>query len=133
MDITARIQFPAATMGWVALGGGLGSALRWALSDLFAFPVGIWAVNLLGSFCLGLLIAWTAARAQHPSWVLPALGSGFCGGFTTFSTAIFILVDQAVTHQILAFLIVMIVMPMGCALGALAGHYSVRILPKAIQ
>lgn len=53
-----------------------------------AFPVGTFLINVLGSFLLGVL---TGALTHHAGWLSPtakaALGTGFCGGFTTFSTA----------------------------------------------
>ncbi len=76
----------------LALAGGLGSVARFVLdgavqarnrSDL---PVGTVVVNLSGSFLLGLL-GGLALRAVVPeSWHL-VLGTGFLGGFTTFSAA----------------------------------------------
>lgn len=76
----------------VALGGALGSALRylvsaWALR-LFgpAFPVGTLAVNVLGSFLLALLVPFAAESAGLSPALRLALTTGFCGGFTTYST-----------------------------------------------
>lgn len=68
----------------VALGGALGSVLRYAVGLGLAgrFPVGTLVVNVLGSALLGYL----AARGLGMSPVARlALGVGFCGGFTTFS------------------------------------------------
>lgn len=52
------------------------------------FPVGTFVINVLGSLVLGIL---TGALTHHAGWLSPtakdALGTGFCGGFTTFSTA----------------------------------------------
>lgn len=81
----------------VALGGGLGAMLRYAIDrgmtasalrrgadyprgvDSRTFPWGIVVVNLSGSFILGILVGADLA------W--PALSVGLLGGFTTFSTA----------------------------------------------
>lgn len=74
----------------VALGGGFGAAIRYWLDthltrvlmdrggSTWRFPWGIVAVNLSGSFVLGLLVGAGVA------W--PALGAGLLGGYTTFST-----------------------------------------------
>ena len=73
----------------VALGGGVGAALRfivggWAAT---AFPPGFawgtWLINLAGSFLLGWLMA-RLGGAGEPLRLL--LGVGVLGGFTTFST-----------------------------------------------
>lgn len=48
---------------------------------LLGFPLGTLAVNLLGSLLIGLWLA----LFDRPAW-LWLLATGFCGGFTTFST-----------------------------------------------
>ena len=51
------------------------------------FPLGTFLVNVLGSFLLGFLAGLLATRAlPHSDSLRLALGVGFCGGFTTFST-----------------------------------------------
>lgn len=71
------------------LGGGLGANARYWLGELFkarhwsdAFPWHTFAINVLGSFALGLVAVLLKDR---PAWAL-FLGVGVCGGFTTFST-----------------------------------------------
>ncbi|WP_243855079.1 CrcB family protein [Diaminobutyricimonas sp. TR449] len=71
----------------VFLGGAAGTGLRFAVDILFpapsGFPVATLAINLLGSFALGVLVGWLWPAAPH--WLRAALGPGFLGGFTTFS------------------------------------------------
>jgi CrcB protein len=75
----------------IALGGGIGSVLRYELARAVhpaasGFPVATLLVNLLGSLLLGaLVVAVTEVWDAHPL-VRPALGTGLLGGFTTFST-----------------------------------------------
>lgn len=75
----------------VGTGGFLGSALRYLISYqleskiLSSFPYGTFTVNILGSFILGILIGSTIKDAVSPEARL-LLATGFCGGFTTFST-----------------------------------------------
>ena len=76
----------------VALGGALGSLARYALSGWVQhasgslFPFGTLAVNVAGSFIIGLVLGFDAERFLIPApWRL-FLTTGFCGGFTTFST-----------------------------------------------
>ncbi|HCB04829.1 MAG TPA: fluoride efflux transporter CrcB [Nocardioides bacterium] len=67
----------------VALGAALGAPLRFAVAsalDEDRFPWGTLAVNVTGSFLLGLFVALGASGG----W-LALLGTGFCGGFTTYS------------------------------------------------
>ncbi|MQA96100.1 MAG: fluoride efflux transporter CrcB [Streptosporangiales bacterium] len=72
----------------VFVGGAVGAPLRYLVDRLCrrafgeTFPWGTVAVNLLGSFLLGALTA--ASGHAAPGYAL--LGTGICGGFTTFST-----------------------------------------------
>ena len=70
----------------VALGGAGGSVLRYMLSNInTSFPWGTFAVNVLGSFLIGLLVGLISKGVLSPEMKL-LLVTGFCGGFTTFST-----------------------------------------------
>ena len=75
----------------VFLGGGIGSVARFLLSAAMQrtfpglFPYGTFAVNILGSLLLGILIGLSSRSLPTPEWRM-LLAVGFCGGFTTFST-----------------------------------------------
>ena len=80
------------TYALVAIFGAAGAVSRYALdgwvSDLThgQFPWGTTVVNLLGAFALGVVVALTTERLLlSPDWRV-ALGIGFLGAFTTFST-----------------------------------------------
>lgn len=72
----------------VGVGGALGSMLRYFTGTVVKnapWPMATFFVNILGSFILGLLIAWGIRQeASMKNWILFA-GTGVCGGFTTFS------------------------------------------------
>lgn len=76
----------------LALAGGLGAVARFVLDGTVSAvrswrrPVGTALVNLTGSFLLGLVAGLVAARLLAGSVQL-VLGTGFLGGYTTFSTA----------------------------------------------
>jgi len=74
----------------VGVGGAVGGLLRYALDVAFptapgAIPWTTFAINVVGSFALGLLVVGIMGRRAAPHWVRPALGTGLLGGFTTFS------------------------------------------------
>ena len=75
----------------MAIFGGLGAMTRFWLDDWTRgrqrgdFPVGTLVINVLGSLLLGVLSAGVLRDGWSGDWRLVA-GTGFCGGFTTFST-----------------------------------------------
>lgn len=77
----------------VAAAGGLGAVARFLMDTWIGHrsqgspvPLGTLLVNVIGSFLLGLLTGWWMFRTGDAGWKL-VLGTGFLGGFTTFSTA----------------------------------------------
>ena len=86
----------------IALGGIGGANARYAVSQLaaarwgVAFPYGTLLVNIAGSALLGLLLVALPTDAGGPR---ATLATGFCGGFTTFSTLTFEMVALAERAQ----------------------------------
>ena len=78
------------TYVWVALGGAVGAASRFAVAQWtgarwgWTFPWGTLAVNLTGSLAIGLVMTLLLARGADPTYRL-LLVTGFLGGYTTFS------------------------------------------------
>jgi CrcB protein len=77
---------------WVSLGSAIGGALRYLTSQLAlawlgpAFPYGTLAVNLIGSFLIGLTMhVGLASNLVSPTLRL-FLTTGMLGGFTTYSS-----------------------------------------------
>jgi CrcB protein len=76
----------------IAAGGALGSVARHLLSGRIAlrfgsdFPWGIFTVNILGGFVMGLLVELLALRWSMSNEWRAFLTVGILGGFTTFST-----------------------------------------------
>jgi fluoride exporter len=71
----------------VAVFGAIGAVARFRMDSAVSarlpsdFPLGTLAVNLTGSFALGILVG--ASATQRVAFLL---GTGFMGGYTTFST-----------------------------------------------
>jgi fluoride exporter len=81
-----------ANFGWVFLGGGIGSALRYGVGRAALalvgpnFPAGTLAVNVIGCTLMGVLIEWLALRDTGVDIATKLfLTTGVLGGFTTFS------------------------------------------------
>ena len=78
-------------VGVVALGGVVGSLLRYQASLIWpnppgSFPTTILLVNLLGCLVIGVFLTLITERWTAHRLVRPFFGTGVLGGFTTFST-----------------------------------------------
>lgn len=79
-------------VGAVAAGGALGSACRYLVGAFIqgrsapGFPVATLAINVVGSFLLGLILQGALEGTTMSPGMRLFLATGFCGGFTTFST-----------------------------------------------
>ena len=92
------------TLPLIALGGAAGSVLRYLMVLTVGGPLSTAAVNILGSFAIGVLFALLANRE---GWQL-FLMTGLLGGFTTFSAFsldTLKLVEQGQTLQAAAYVV----------------------------
>lgn len=87
------VHLTPAFLAIVAAGGVAGTAAReglvLAIPDVAGFPVAIFAINIVGAFMLGALIeALTRSGPDDGTrrLIRLLLGTGFCGGFTTYSS-----------------------------------------------
>ena len=71
------------TIFYVALGGAIGAALRYLTFLAVAFPIGTLAVNVIGSFLMGLAFVMIASKGLDRVALFAM--TGVLGGFTTFS------------------------------------------------
>jgi CrcB protein len=75
---------------WVALGGAVGSVLRYGVSQVCqrwtSAPLGTLVVNVVGCGLLAFLAERTSASLRLSDDLRLALTVGFCGGLTTYST-----------------------------------------------
>ncbi|MBA4535972.1 fluoride efflux transporter CrcB [Bacillus aquiflavi] len=72
---------------FVGIGGAIGSIMRYFLSIAFQpiFPIGTFAVNIIGSFCLGLFHAFFIMQNRINLYLAKGISVGLIGSFTTFS------------------------------------------------
>ena len=76
----------------VSVVGGIGAATRFVVDGSVrsrwtrVFPLATLVVNVSGSFLIGLLTGASLYHGLGPRWLVVA-ATGFCGGYTTFSTA----------------------------------------------
>lgn len=76
----------------VGLGGGLGAMTRHLCALIInrywqnSFPLATFSINIIGSFLIGLFAAWLLPKIGNDTLLKYLLITGFCGGYTTFST-----------------------------------------------
>ena len=84
-------SFDRRELAAVFVGGALGTLARAGLEALAAPEPGRWPwptfiVNIVGAFLLGYFVTRLLERLPTSSYRRPLLGTGLCGGLTTFST-----------------------------------------------
>ena len=75
----------------VFIGGGFGSVLRFAIGKVLnnntqSFPLGTFTANILGSLLIGFILGLALKNNNLTQNHTLLIATGFCGGFTTFSS-----------------------------------------------
>ena len=116
----------------VGIGSFFGGALRYAVSLIMKnitaqiFPWATLSVNLIGCFLFGLIFALFGKYSSVNSTLCLLLATGFCGGFTTFSTFANESLQMLQCGNIIGFVAyILSSIVLGIALVAL-GYYLVR-------
>jgi CrcB protein len=86
-----RQRFSPGVLVAIGLGGAAGTLLRVAVQRVLppavnGFPADTLIVNLSGCFVLGFVVVAALERGAPTRYLRPLIGTGFCGGLTTFST-----------------------------------------------
>ncbi|MDG1249474.1 MAG: fluoride efflux transporter CrcB [Gammaproteobacteria bacterium] len=112
---------------WIALGGGLGSVLRYLMvtrvDQWYAggFPVGVLSVNALGSFLIGLVALQLTQQSYLQAELRTSLLVGLLGGFTTFSTFSYNSLQLILEGEYLSALLNVVLSVVVCIMAAGAG------------
>ena len=118
----------------IGVGGGVGTALRYAISVGAArwlglgFPWGTLAVNLIGSLLLGVVMEVAGTREIAGVQAKLVLGAGVLGGFTTYSSfnlETIRLAEQGAYGRAAAYLLATL---LGCLIAGVAGVALARSL-----
>ena len=117
---------------YVALGSAVGGVARFALSVFVqqraapSFPLGTLVVNVSGSFVLGLVLRYALGTQAITPEVRALLTTGFCGGYTTFSTFTYdtmLLLEDGQTSRAVLYVLLSVVLSLaGAWLGILGGR-----------
>lgn len=80
-----------ALLAVIGLGGAIGTATRYGMAlaippESGGYPVATFLVNIIGAVLLGVIAELPTGSLPAHELTRPALGTGFCGGLTTFST-----------------------------------------------
>jgi CrcB protein len=117
----------------VAVGGAAGTLLRLAVaralpSSSTAFPWATLLVNLFGSLLIGFIVVTAVERLAPSRYFRPLIGTGFCGGLTTFSTfavEIVLLIRADRIGMAALYAVVSLVAGIGLARGGMLLAYAV--------
>ena len=130
LDADARPELGLRALAAVVAGGTAGGLARYGVAQLVPsrgdWPWAVIVANTAGAFVLGALLTVLAQRPGAAWWLRPALGSGFCGAFTTMS-AVALAADRAPAATGAAVVVVSAVTGLvAAAVGIAAGR---RVVP----
>ncbi len=97
----------ATLLAVIGAGGAIGAAARYGTvlalpPHVDAFPVATFLANVVGTVILGAVAALPADWLSAHELTRPAIGTGFCGGLTTFSTMTLEIYQRSPAHSVLA-------------------------------
>ena len=117
---------------YIAIGGALGAVSRYGVTlgaarlGATGFPYATLTVNVVGSFLIGLFVAWLGGRTEINPALRPIIQVGFLGALTTFSTfsldALILLEQGRLTQAGLYIAASVLVCLAACFIGLLAGR-----------
>ncbi len=117
------------TFAYIFIGGGLGSMARYALSlmlkpSLHGFPWATLSANVMSCLVLGIVVGLGWKQQWNHAYLL--LATGFCGGFSTFSTFTLESYQLFQTQQYGLFAINIVASLLACMLSLALGMWMVQ-------
>jgi CrcB protein len=105
--VSAAVRRRVTLLAVIGAGGAIGAAARYGAGLALpprpdAFPVATFAVNVVGAVVLGAVVALPADWLAAHELTRPAIGTGFCGGLTTFSTMTLEIYQRSSAHSTVA-------------------------------
>jgi fluoride exporter len=124
---------------WVAIGGAIGSMMRYGLSGVVAhvtggsFPYGTMFVNVTGAVLIGILASLAAPESRFflPVSARLFLMTGICGGYTTFSTFSLETFNLLRDGEFLPALANMLLSVVFCMIAVWIGYSAVLVLSRS--
>jgi CrcB protein len=115
----------------IFVGGAIGGGARTGLTALAGTPAGHWpwatfGVNLVGCFLLGYFVTRLQERLPITAYGRPLLGTGICGGLTTFSTFQLEVLRMLDNHQVALAILYVVVSAAAGFVGVALGTAIVR-------
>lgn len=127
----------ATLLAVIGAGGAIGAAARYGTvlalpPHLDAFPVATFLVNVVGTVILGAVAALPSDWLSAHELTRPAIGTGFCGGLTTFSTMTLEIYQRSPTHSMLAatYAVTSLVAAPACAWAGFSLTQTVRAVSR---
>jgi CrcB protein len=122
---------------FVALGSALGGVTRFLLGTFIqqktgtTFPIGTLLINISGSFLLAFLLRYALATTVISPEIRGFLTTGFCGGYTTFSTFTYeamVLIEEGEIGRATAYVLLSVVVALiGAYLGIIAARELIAL------
>ena len=113
---------------FIGLGGALGAICRYLLSLIpykGDFPYMTLLTNLLGAILIGVVVGMAGKNKEMSKNLTLFLKTGFCGGFTTFSTFSLETLSLFESHRMITGTLYAVVSVVLCVLGVWIGLFVV--------